>query len=386
MPISNAVIGTQTSADVFFFNNLGQPFQATAPASFVVRTQNNLMVAQGICTQDANNAAHWSATFTVPNSAPPTSEGQFYTIVFSISNNSTVNNQTFSFTVNSSIQVDDFDTAIVVLQGQPFTVNLRVPFNSLQTLSLRFLNVNGGVLVQPSTATVPLDAPIQQGNQFIYPIPVNATDSAFLNVPNYGVSPYLAYINYTTPDGAQETQVSMVYIVIPTTLNLMNDIRRYCDRIRNNDIIPQLRITDIDLLHFAMQGIEMLNALPPSNFTFNLQTLVFSPQFFFYAQTGACIKLLEAQYLGYGMSSFQFQGQAVQLEYDVTSYIMSVIELLRQDFANATLAKNHWARSGGFSSGRIASIGGSWGPLANLVFAVSPLSLPGGFPVLPFLG
>ncbi|MDE1905121.1 MAG: hypothetical protein KGH75_01540 [Rhodospirillales bacterium] len=394
MPIQEATIGQQTTADAYFYETDGTtPLAVSAPVTFFVRNQNNLLIASGSCTQDANYAAHWISTFTIPNNCTPTQPNANYSVVFvatvttptGIGNQTVTNtqNQTFFFSVVSQVPVDTQDTAILILECQPFTVNLVLPYSTLQTLSLRFVGAHGETINCIDTSGVNLSAPIQTNQGYVYPIPVDQCYSGQLPATIYGVFPYFAYMNYTAPNGQQETTVYTTYVVNTPAMVLMNDIQRYADRIRNKDIIPQLRVTQLDLLHFAMQGVDMLSAEPPSNFVFNFRSL--PNQFFFYAQTAGCIKLLEAQYLGYGMSTFNFQGASVSLDYDPTPYILQTVDLLRQDFTKASLAKNHWARSGG-GRGSIATSGGVWGPSANLVFTVSPYSMPGNFPVLPFLG
>ncbi len=394
MGISTATIGQQAVADAYFYQaNSNNPLAVTAPVSYVVRNQNNLLIVQGSCTQDANNAAHWLAQFTLPATVTPTGSNQYFTINFTANSsngsgvglNAVTNTQSqqFSFTVVSSINSDTTDTAIVVLQSQPFTVNLVLPYPTLQLLALEFYSVHGGQVASVDTSSVNLMNPTQTNQGYVYPIPVPYYISQQLLGTQFGVFPYFAFCTYMTPSGDQNTTVYTTYIVNSQAMSLMNDIQRYSDRIRNKDIIPQLRITQLDLMHFAMKGIDMLSAEPPSNFTFNFCSL--PNQFYHYAQTAGCIKLLEAQYLGYGMSTFNFGGAAVQLDYDPTSYIMQIIEQLRQDFSKAGLAKNHWARSGG-GRGAIATIGGSFGPVSNLVFRVTPYNQPTGTVVLPYLG
>ena len=394
MGISTVTLGKQTTADAYFYSSDNTtPLAVSAPVSFTVRNQNNLLVAQGICTQDANNAAHWVSTFTIPSNATPTQTGASYSIVFYATSSSSTGlgnqqltntqNQTFYFSVVPQVNIDNVDTAVVVLQGQQFSINLVLAYPVLQTLSLRFVNHQGGVVTCVDTSSINLNAPIQTNQGYVYVIPVDSCASCQLHASNWGLFPYLAYINYTTPTGGQETTIYTTYIVNAQAMTIMNDVQRYADRIRNKDIIPQLRISQIDLLHFSMQGVDMLSAIPPANYTFNFNSL--PNQFYFYAQTGACIKLLEAQYLAYGMSNFNFGGAAVTLDYDPTPFILQTIDLLRQDMSQAGLAKNGWARSGG-GRGAIAAIGGTWGPAANLVFRVTPYSMPGGGPVLPFLG
>ncbi len=383
MALTQAVINTQTNADVYFYQANGTtPFVGSSPAIYVVRDPTGLLVTSGIASQDSNNPAHWTAVFSIPSSAPATATGQFYTITWTISNSGQIASQTFNFSVVSQIQTDPVDTAVIVLQGSPFTINLTVPYPTLQTLTLRFLNYQGGVVDTP-TITTNISNPVQSGNQYIYQIQIGASDSANLVMPNYGVFYYFAYVNYTTPTGSQETNVIMVYVVNTTCIKIMNDMRRYVDRIRNNDVIPQLRITDLDLMHYTIQGVEYLNAIPPSNIGFNLANL--PPMFNFYVQKAGAMQLLEAQYLAQGMTSFEFNGQSVQLTQDITQYIMQTIDMIRQDVSSAGLAKNHFTRSGG-QNGLVSAIGGVWGPSANLVFRVSPYSLPSQFPSLPFLG
>ncbi len=384
MAISQAVINTQTTADSYFYQADGvTPFVVSQPVSFAVRTQTGLLVSSGSATQDPNNAAHWSASFTIPSTAPATNSGEFYTILFTATNGTNTSQQTFNFSVSSQIQTDPTDTAIIVLVNQPFTINLTLPYSSLLTLTVRFVNVNGAVVNVP-TITTNINNPVPTSNgQYIYQIPISATDSASMQLPGYGVFYYFAYINYTTPAGSQETDVQMVYIANTTCLKIMNDIRRQVDRIRNNDIIPQLRITDIDLLHYTLQGVEYVNSQPPANCLFNLQSL--PVQFYIYAQKAGSMQLLEAQYLAQGMTAVELSGQAVSLSQDVTQYIVQMIEMLRTDLQSVGLAKNHYMRSGG-STGVISAIGGVWGPVANLVYNVSPYMVSGAFPVLPFLG
>src|SRR5271154_2768927 len=105
MPISNATIGQQFTADSYFFAQDGvTPLAVSTPISFVVRNQNNLLVVQGVCTQDANNPAHWIATATIPSTATPTQSGAFYSIVFfaTSSNGTGIGNQAASNTQNQT--------------------------------------------------------------------------------------------------------------------------------------------------------------------------------------------------------------------------------------------------------------------------------------------
>ena len=164
----------------------------------------------------------------------------------------------------------------------------------------------------------------------------------------------------------------------------MQAVRRQVDRIRNGDFIPQLQFTDIDLINCLLQGYQYFNSIPPANgATFTPVTL--PDNFYMFVENCAIIKLLEAQYLAEGMTAFNFQGQAVQLDVDRTQYIAAQIDRLENNIQNhAGKAKNHWMRSGG-GTGKIGAVGGVWGPVSNIVFRVSPLSMPGGYPVMPFM-
>lgn len=383
MPLTQAVVGSQTNADAYFYQNDGvTPFVGTTPAAYVVRTQNNLLITSGTAQQDPNNSAHWLATFTIPTTAPTTNSGEFYSITWFLSNKNNQNTQTSYFTVSSQIQTDPTDTAILVLYGQPFTINFTVPYATLDTLTLRLVDMNGAVVTTPPVTTNLSNPTAMPNGKYLYQIYVDYNHAQSMVIPGVGISYYFAYVNYITPNGTQETEIIIIYIVNTLCLGLMNNIRRYVDRIRNNDILPQLRITDIDLMHFTMQGVEYINMIPPSNVLFNLQNL--PSQFQQYAMLAGSMRLLEAQYLAQGMTAVDFAGQAVTLTQDVTQYIMQMVDLIRSDLQNVGLAKNHFARSGGLR-GQRAAIGGTWGPVSNLVFRVSPYSMPTGWPSLPFL-
>ena len=387
MSISSVILNTPTITDVYFYAADGAtPLILSSPATYVVRTHTNLLIASAVATQDVQNAAHWQATINIPSSAPPTPENAYYTITWTgISGNNKIV-QTYNFIVSSGITQDISDNAVLVLQGQPFTVSVNLPFSSLSSIAVNLVDINNTVIDTPSVSAVNLSAPPSNGQGgYIYQIPVNATNSANLVVPQIGSFPYFANISYTAPSGATGNVIPVVYVVTNYTMHLMNSIRRFVDRIRNNDIIPQLRITDIDLLHFSYKGLEYVNSAPPANFTLTLSSVMNLPQLSFYVEKAACLELLQSMYLGYGMSSFQFQGQAVQLDYEPTQFIQSLISELRTDLNNVGMAKNHLARSGGFSGGRITSVGGNLGPVSNWVYRVQTFGInAGGFDALPF--
>lgn len=398
--LQNAVLGQSSVADIYFYQQDGSAFVGIGGAAFSVRAPFGALIVSGIGQQDPNNSAHWTTSITIPPTAPVTQANQYYSITWLLGNGSTSMQSTQYFTVVAAIDTTPTDTGTVVVEGQPFSIVLSVPYPTLQTLSLRITDEKGTVYMAMSlTGSIP--TPVQQGANYNYVISVTpspiagpttglswtdgftGTVQGYIAASSNGVTPYIAYFNYTTPTGTQETEFQDIYVVNMLAYKFMNDLRRYVDRIRNQDIIPQLRLTPIDYLHFTLIGMEYLNSIPPSNHAPFLLSNI-PPNFYHPLEICATIRLCEAQYLAEGLTEFNFQGAAVQLEVNHPQYWMGLAEALRQEVQSISLAKNHYMRSGGFS-GHLGSVGGVWGPVSNIVYRIAPLAMPGAYPVLPFL-
>jgi hypothetical protein len=412
MPIpNNVVIGTTIECDCYFFDSDGKsPLATVGGVAFAIYAPNNLKVLGGIATQDFTNPAHWTATIAIPSNAPITNSGQYYTLQWIANTNTTKQIQTQQFNVGQPGQPDQTDASVVAIQNMPFDIDLVLPFSSIQTLSLRIIDSSETVIV--TMTGLPVLPVSQNGQQFIYRIPITSTqvlgalavtnntgyatqDNSAPNIlvaaprgvgygygnPGFGLLPYMAYVNYTDPQGGQNYELQPIYICSTLMIQLMKNVQNFIDILRNNDTIPQLRVTEGKLVHFLINGLLRFNAEPPQQINYNFATL--PPMFQFYVQKAACYEFLQALYLGEGMTAFNFSGMGVQLDSDRTQYIVSLMDSVRADLDKIQLVKKNFAKSGG-GTGQIGSIGTTLGPNFNFVFSVAPVT-GGNFYGLPFL-
>jgi hypothetical protein len=425
MPIQpNVPIATATPADVYFYKaDNTTPEQLIGGVVYSVFAPNGLKVLSGTATQDLANPAHWTTSITIPQTAPITTDGQYYNIIWVASGQTTKFSQQQSFSVVNPNNAGQFEATVIALLNQPFNIDLVLPYPNIKTLAVQILNGQSTVVyAMPGLSTTPS---FQNGSQYIYramvtdpnvlaalgngtlpptatsPVvggpyayaasnnnggvaPYNYNSGYNYGPPSLGLEPYMIYITYTDPYGNQQIELQPLYICNTLCVQTMNAVRNFVDRIRNYDNIPQLRIDEKTLVEFTVQGLMRVNATPPQQiyFTFNQMP----GQFHFYVQKAACIELLQAQYLAEGMTAFNFSGMSVQLDSDRTQYIATIVDGLRTDMEQLVTAKKNYARSGG-GSGSMGTINIVWGPNTNFVWKAFPGSIAAGagFMGIPFL-
>jgi hypothetical protein len=395
MPIApNVTLGSTVNADVYLYQDDGiTPLITVGGVIFNVFAFNNLKVLSGIATQDFANPAHWTASISIPSNAPPTNAGQFYTLQWIANTSSGKYVEKYSFTVSITAAPPITDACVAAVQNQPFEVDLVLPYSSISSLSLRILNSCETPLVTMTGLNT--TAVSQNGSQFIYRIPI--TDPSVLSTlavtnnpsipqgpniiinpniigfnygdPGFGVMPYIAYIQYLDPNGNQCTEIQPIYICSTMMIQLMKGMQNFIDILRNNDTIPQLRVTESKLIHFLIQGLLKFNSTPPQQIQFNFASL--PTQFQFFVQKLGCLEFLQALMLGEGMTAFNFSGMSTQLDSDRTQYISNMIESIRgDDVVQMQISKRNFAKSGG-GTGLIGSIGINLGPNFNFLFPLS---------------
>lgn len=386
MPINIANKGSNISSYANFYNVDGTPFQPSESVKWVVRDFDSNQIASGTALQNIKIPAQWVCNFTLPLTVPSTNNNAYSLTWFATNGNNT---QTASeyFSVQDVLEQPPYETAQVALLGMPFEASLWCPINP-STISLRICDEKGTVrYVQIGLENFKIT---QANNGWVVDISVNPSTTGAnpplgpqlnLAASSAGVTSLFLYWNYTDQNANQETIVNRLYTVNGTMIRLMDDLRRFLDRIRNEATIPQLRLSDVDLAHFALQGMDKFNGTPPvNNGTWGLGNL--PPPFYESVKIAACIRFLQAQFLATGYASFDFNGQAVSLSQNQSQYLEALSSTLTAEYeTTATTNKKAMIRSSSF-----ASIGGYFGPTSLLIGRV-----PYGFstfftPTLPFLG
>lgn len=404
MPVVSVTRGQPATAEVFFRNPDQTPFAGNTPARYTVLDFKNNLVVQGNATQDMTNASHWLATFTIPLSAPVSDINQNYAVLWYIANSTNSMSAIEYFKVISDVDlIPPFEEAQLLMDGlgdgaipgqsTVYTDTLVLNTNKLESLSVTLRTVTDSTLF--SYTSIPLVPSAIVNGKYYYCI--NSTDATVDNltgnpvgpgpVPglvaaNMGVCPYFAYWQYQIQGQPPQLEIHPIYVINGVAVMLMNDIRRQLDAIRNEDMITQLRWTDIRLFHFALQGIQTINESKPTITGWTLRSL--PTQFYHLANQAGCLEAVKSQYIAEGYTTFDMQGAAVQMNADRTQYLQSMISQYEGYLNNTLIAtKRAYVRSLRF--GPMGQVQGVWGPSANVVVPISPVLLSRYKLSLPFM-
>lgn len=136
------------------------------------------------------------------------------------------------------------------------------------------------------------------------------------------LSGYTLHISGTR-GGRPYSQYLRMYKVTPAVMNAASQLEKMLHKSRIEQTIPSLKYTEADLLLYLQRGLDLFNAYPPAltDFTgLNMQGAI---------QHGwmlcSMIQAVTAQLIAEGEMSFDFQGQAVQLNVDRTPALNDAI-------------------------------------------------------------
>lgn len=319
-------IGENVEATAAFFEE-GSPVESSDPSKypiFVVRDINGDLVAGGVGSlNETDNLYH--ANFTVPSSAPISSEETKYMIEWELKG---ANGKIYKSLEYFDVVHPSFDAVDLKEQQK-----LALPFTDL-TLTLPLPD-------QPSEISFEL---FNTNNESIYEVNSGITstgvyDTYFVytvTIPSGTMSENNNYIGVWkfTLGGESNNYIQKIQCADLFAMNQISDMRMYLDKVAKSiDLYVGYR--DSDLYFHLMNGIGIVNMITPIT-DWDLVSFKGSmgiPPFILTG--GGCYSALRAQYLAEGDSAFDFSGQPVQLSVDRTQYIESELgrweEWLRDD-------------------------------------------------------
>lgn len=122
-----------------------------------------------------------------------------------------------------------------------------------------------------------------------------------------------------------------VWKINPSIMTVMKDLRTFLDRLNSELRLDTLRFSDTDYLLWMEAGMNRWNGLPyGTTFTMTNATGAIRDMWMLCSQ----IQALRTRYLEEGLSSFNYSGASVQLDFDVTPHIESVIQALETRLAD----------------------------------------------------
>lgn len=128
--------------------------------------------------------------------------------------------------------------------------------------------------------------------------------------------------------GRTVRSAASIWAVNPSILSAADELRNWMNRLHVEARLQEVDFDIVDLLRWLQMGRDMFNAI---GFATNItMTNSVSANHYFW-MTCSEIRALRNQYLVEGMRSFNFSGQSVTLDVDVTQYLESVASALQSE-------------------------------------------------------
>jgi hypothetical protein len=168
--------------------------------------------------------------------------------------------------------------------------------------------------------------------------------------------------------------MASLYIITPVQLKAAEELRQFLNRVHQEARLPELDYTIEDMVRWLKMGMDKFNALGLyTQFTMtNAQSAIYH-----WWMTCSIVIALRNQYLVEGNRSFQFQGQQVTLDVDITQYLQSMADTLQGQIDNEMLRFKQQLKNYGLSGGdgsmggkfQVGAVGLSMNPASNLGYS-----------------
>lgn len=334
MIINKLLRGSSNNLSTYFKDSDGLPIVLSTPVSFSFADFNNEVLVTGTCIQDNVDASKWTATFTVPSgTVVTTDDATTYSLTWTAS---LPNNTSKEVTRLFEVAEENF---VVVNNNLPLLITADSVFSDFLQITKPFTVDSYTVAVRTDISTTNLYVFSEVTSPSIYSYNENynlyrfqAADNLgnLLDMPN--IAGNLQVVWTYVVNGESYTKVNPIFLLNAPGFALIQDLRMSLDRYKFVDIDPNMQWKDYEFLHFAIKGIQRINASnPPSQF--DITSLPISLTYA--VQQAALVEACRAWYLAEGMRAFEFQGQDVSLNIERTQYIQTVM-----DQANSWLDNN----------------------------------------------
>jgi len=304
--------GASFIIETYFKEQNGDSFVATKPPTYTMRTPEGALVLSGAAQQDYQVPSRWFATVTLPESTPIFPQEKKYSLTWHIFNKQQKRTNVEFFNVSPVLEDYSYiENDKVVLDNNPFRDHIILPKNlDITDLSIKVLDGQGNVYLSGLVNPEPVATYYDKVKYSFSSPPI-----ARMIAGNSCNRPFIIQWNYKG-SGEHRQEFHFLYVISAKVLLFMNDLRRFIDRARNEDIINQLQYTDVDLVHWLLRGIDRINMANPSLTNYTICNM---PNQFNIALTyAAAWEGLSAQLLAEGVSNFELSGQSVSLSVDRT--------------------------------------------------------------------
>lgn len=340
-----AVIGREVTFRADFSDDAEEPLDLQSAPTFKIYSHDGDFITSGSGAQDMGAPAYWTASVTIPTSAPTTDEPeQFYKIKWRATDETGDEwTQIERFKVFSGLDEEDGPIEpVIIMQGDLDAEDMIRADKVVTNISIK--------LVDPFTndseeiySEMNPDAYSTNG-AYVYKVTLDLEEVAAELNP--GVLCRQLQWTITYDDGKRSREIHDLYIINSMMAKYISDVRSRIDKGGLWDFNAALRIHDWEICGALLIGLDRMNVNPATITAFNLGNIPLSFNSFLLDLT--CIEILRRLYLAYGMSAFDFSGQATQLSSDQTQYIQTMIDALGSDISeNIRKAKKMFIRKKG---------------------------------------
>ena len=321
-----------------FFDTRSQPLALSQAVGFVIRNSEQKMILSGIAEQ-TNKPERWQSQISLPDLPPDN-----YTISWYGKTDKTVHTNSESFEIANETP-NFYELDLLVPERSLVTDVLKVDSDEVVTNLVVNILTPDGISIFSDETTNP--TPIPAGDKHYYPfnsaIPVQglvAGGSVF--------ALYLIEWSFNLND-MPSREHHFIYVVNHKTLMYVNELKRMIDKANLRHKNPNLRYNNVDMVAYLNQGLQYINAQPPSQTSYTLANI--PDTLYSYVLDAAALRALESRYLAEGEAAFNFNGQPITLEVDRTPFIESAIGRYQEKLTNLNAVKKGIIMSGGGGGG-----------------------------------
>ncbi|QJT70889.1 hypothetical protein GR7B_00091 [Vibrio phage vB_VcorM_GR7B] len=196
-----------------------------------------------------------------------------------------------------------------------------------------------------------ITAKVYSGNTLVQEqaLETNALGDVSLTISEDLLQPSLIPYNVVfTEDGTSNYTSKNVYVQSPVIMQAAQELRLYVDRLNKHLRLDSLEFSDVDYMNWLKSGMDMYNsAARPTYITMTNARGAIYGYWMMYSQLVA----LRIRYLEEGLTSFDYQGAAIQLTVDVTQYLENQASFIEQQIEKGIENHKAYLAKKGISSG-----------------------------------
>lgn len=235
--------------------------------------------------------------------------------------------------------------------------------NATVTWNLHFTRSNSLVADVTGNTTVQV-----QGNDSLFVAQgFNPTVEAF----PVSLKPNTIIWNIEDLPGRVRRQTSALFFVSNAQLTVISELKNFFDRLCQEKRLPGLEYTLSDYARWCQQGMDMFNS--QGLFTsFTMVNATDGIKYWWFICSLICA--LRAMYMYEGQRAFNFSGQSVSLDVDMTQYLQSMADTLQGQWDSDKLSFKQQLKQYGLTNGdgnmavanfQFGAVGLQLGPASN---------------------